>query len=197
MKAINITKLLLLSVLAVVFASCNNDDVLMDVKLKDPVNIKFDADVFSTASPLAFTVLSGENQFSGSTVLNREDAAFREIKPHLTNLSSININEALLTITEKVAGLDYSAEDIVITATAGGFSTTVGIPSYQFGDTFSSKQNAEFGEFLNRVLLQLMFVGGDVELSIEGKTNAIDGDKLNVHFQLADVLLKVKTLKKK
>ena len=198
MKTFNITKLILLAACAVVFASCDDDTFIVDIPLSDPVNINFDASVLSTASPASFTVFANDdlNMFSGYIVLNRNDEAFREIIPHLSNLSSIDINKALLTITEEDAGL-YYAEDVIITAQADGFTATCGIPSYQFGEAFNSNQNAEFKEFLNKVIFQLIFVGGDIKLSVDGKTNAIDGDKLNVHLQLADVVLKVKTLQKK
>lgn len=200
MKAINITKLLLLSVCAIVFASCDNDTLILDVPLKNDVNVKFDAKVLpnqSQARPLAAVLSDQEvlSQFSGSIVLNRNDEAFKEITPHLNNLSSIDVGNALLVIQDPELR-SYYAEDVEITAKSADSEEISFLikQRYQFGNTFN---DAEFTSFLLKVVLQLMFTNDTVTLNISGKTNALEGDNLGIHLTLQQVVLKVKTLQKK
>ena len=189
-----------MSVCAIVFASCDNDTLILDVPLKNDVNIKLDANVLpsqSQARPLAIVLLDQEvlSQFSGSIVLNRSDEAFKEITPHLNNLSSIDVGNALLVIQDPELR-NYYAKDVEITA-KGANSEEISFlikQRYQFGSTFN---NAEFTSFLLKVVLQLMFTDDTVTLSISGKTNAFEGDNLGIHLTLQEVVLKVKTLPKK
>ena len=128
------------------------------------------------------TLEEGYSSFSSETVtIGITDGMFAILEPHLGMIKSVKINDVVIRASAEGYEGSYEVKNFTIKSNA--FSDFV-IPTYAFGDTFSSSND------LNNCIqnaFNSLIKGNDVTFTVSGETNLPVGAKMNYTITLNSV----------
>lgn len=173
-----ITLFILALTASVCFSGCDKikDAASFDVTVRG-VQFEFDAPVegASQRSAAAVTRAGELTSFSVTRTIKAADIS-AELEKHGDKISEVKANNSTVTISVNPHG-DYTVSDLKISYTGGSAFT---VPSYSVGEALTPP--AGLDKYLSGLAFKL-FVSGQVEVTVTGKTDAPAGTTVTIRYK--------------